>query len=67
MQKVLGVCVFQVLPERKSFHCSGTHQELSSHRTGSLPGATVGKVWARHGLSGQIHGASSRETKARTL
>lgn len=66
MQKVLGVCVFQVLPERVL--TAVTHQDLSSHGTGSLPGATAGKVWDKHSLTKCCQrGASSREAKARTL
>lgn len=66
MQKVLGVCVFQVLPER--VFTAVTHQDLSSHGTGSLPGATAGKVWDKHSLTKcSQRGASSREAKARTL
>lgn len=38
----------------REFSLQWTNQDLSSHQTGSLPGATAGKVWDRQGLTGEM-------------
>lgn len=50
MQKVLGVCVFQVLPARKSFHCSGRT------RTSLLTGQAACQQWHQAGLQSALAG-----------